>query len=108
MPKTGLSWQRLLNSTRVPAKGPEIASTEARNTVPAELPSGMLSVRDFAEKLGMDYTILDGYTRRGIRGEKLDVTEVPHPTRKGYTNKYFTSEQQERTMDMLKRHGKLK
>jgi len=94
-------------STRVPTKGPKIASTEARKMVPDELPSGMLSVRNFAEKIGMDYTVLDGYTRRGIRGEKMDITEVPHPTRAGYSHKHLTPDQQEKAVEILKRHGKL-
>jgi DNA-binding transcriptional MerR regulator len=94
-------------TTRIPAKGQENASTEAGNSIPTELPDGTLSVRDFAEKIGMDYTVLDGYTRRGIRGEKMDITEVPHPTRAGYSHKYLTPAQQETALEILKRHGKL-
>lgn len=69
-------------------------------------PSDMLSVRDFAAKIGMEYTVLDGYIRRGVRGGKMDVTEVP-TSRKGYNNKYFTSSQQQAAIELLKRHGKI-
>jgi hypothetical protein len=105
--KTGLSQLRLVESTRTPSQGPEIASTGSKNDVRAEQAGKLLSVRDFAEKIGMAYTTLDGYSRRGICGEKLDITEIPHSTRKGYTNKFFTLEQQEKAVALLKKHGKL-
>ena len=76
---------------------PQIVNTEPNRD--------MVSVRDFAEQIGIPYTILDGYTRRGVRGEMMELTEVPHLTRKGYTNKYFSSEQQRKALSLLRKHG---
>jgi hypothetical protein len=45
--------------------------------------------------------------RRGVNREKLDITEEPHPTRKGYKLKFLTPAQQETAVEILKRHGKL-
>jgi DNA-binding transcriptional MerR regulator len=85
----------------------ETPKTESPLSTTTEPNRDMLSVADFAAQIGIPYTALDGYTRRGVRGDKLDVTEVPHPTRQGYTNKYFTIEQQKKTLELLRKHGKI-
>lgn len=91
-------------STDIPPKSqPTVRNVDTSSPLPDDL----LSARDFAAKIGIEYTILDGYARRGIRGERMDVTEVPHPTRKGYSNRYFTPTQQEQAIVLLRKHGKL-
>jgi hypothetical protein len=68
---------------------------------------GMLSASDFAAQLDISYDDMKNYMRRGINGERMDLTEIKHPTRANYTNKFFNPEQQEAAIEMLKRHGKL-
>jgi DNA-binding transcriptional MerR regulator len=100
-------------TTKVPVKRPKIAPTEARESIPDELPSGRLSAVEFAQQIGIEYTVLEGILRHGIspgRGKEkvnLEVTEEDHPTRKGYKLKSFTPEQAKKAVDILKRHGKL-
>lgn len=80
----------------------------ARNReVPPDLPSGTLSASDFAAKIGIAYDDLKNYMRRGVYGEKLDVTEVPHPSRTGYVQKFFSPGQQEAAYTLLIKHGKI-
>jgi transposase len=80
----------------------------ARNReVPPDLPSGTLSASDFSAKIGISYDDLKNYMRRGIYGEKLDITEVPHPSRADYVQKFFTPEQQEKARALLSYFGKL-
>lgn len=90
---------RHVSASPQPQQSPQISTTEPS--------SDMLPARDFAQQIGIEYTLLDGYARRGIAGEKMDVTEVPHPTRKGYTNRYFTEEQQKKAIELLKKHKRL-
>ena len=71
-------------------------------------PQGTVSASEFAAHLGISYDDFKNYMKRGISGEKLDITEVPHHTRKGYTNKYLTAIQQEKAIEIQKRHNKLK
>jgi hypothetical protein len=92
----------LPSSDITPKPKPPIRPSDASSPLSTDL----LSARDFAAKLGMEYTILDGYARRGIRGEKMDVTEV-ETARKGYLRKYFSQSQQISAIEMLRRHGKL-
>jgi hypothetical protein len=82
-------------------------ATERNMAVPSDLPAGTLAAPDFAAKLGIKYDDLKNYMRRGISGERLDLTEIPHPSRAGYVQKFFTLEQQEVARSLLRRHGKL-
>src|SRR6266566_2080774 len=78
-----------------PSSHPSSPKPQPHKSIVAPAEDDMLSARDFATKIGIEYTLLDGYARRGIAGEKMDVTEVP-TTRKGYSRKYFNPTQQER------------
>ncbi len=80
--------------------------TQPQKSIVGPSGDGILSARDFATKIGIEYTLLDGYIRRGIAGERMDVTLVP-TSRKGYSNRYFTYEQQESAVELLRKHGKL-
>jgi DNA-binding transcriptional MerR regulator len=79
----------------------------ARSEVPADLPSGTLSASEFAAILDIDKEHMKNYMRRGVDGEWLDITEIPHHTRVGYTMKYLTPSQQTKAIEILKRHGKI-
>jgi excisionase family DNA binding protein len=95
-------------STRTPAKGPENANMEARKSVSDELPDGTLTAVELADKLGISYTRFESMMRHGVRGDSLDITKIPHRTRAGYFQNYFTPAQQEQALIILRRHGKLK
>ena len=59
----------------------------------------------FSETSWMRY-VKSGVKTRGMEDEKLDVTELP---KSGNDGKYFfTPEQAQKAIDILKRHGKLK
>jgi uncharacterized coiled-coil protein SlyX len=98
--------QPLQNTT--PKPSPLRTSTTTSSPIPADLPSGTLSASEFAAQIGMPHKDLDRYIRRGIRGEMIDVIEIPHATRANYTEKYLSPEQQTKAIDILKRHGKIK
>jgi len=84
-----------------------ITSPQKPTTIPSELPTGTLSASEFAEILGVDKEHMKNYMRRGVNGEQLDITEVPHPVRSGYVLKFLTPSEQEKAIEVLKRHGKL-
>ena len=90
-----------------PVQRAQKRTTERTSEVPSELPPGTLAATDFAAHIGMSYDDLKNYMRRGVSGEKLDVSEIPHPVRAGYVQKYFTVEQQEAARALLRRYGKL-
>jgi uncharacterized coiled-coil protein SlyX len=88
-----------------PKPQPQIRTTATN--IPHGLPEGTLTSSEFAVQLGIDKEEFKRYMKRGILGEKMDITEISHHTREGYAQKYFTLEQQERAIDLLKKHGKL-
>lgn len=100
--------EKVIDNTTKPIKRAQKSTTEETSSIPLHLPQGTLSSSQFAKKHGIYYTDLKNYMRRGIEGKKFEVTEESHPTRKGYTLKFLTPEQQEQALEMLKRHGKLK
>jgi|SRR5438445_2657348 len=96
---------------------PPAPSPTTQNTIPPQEAQkskvepnrkGMLSASDFAMQLGIKYDDIKNYMRRGVNGEMLDFTEVQHATRAGYSMKYFTVDQQQKALEVLKRHGKIK
>lgn len=76
--------------------------------IPSHLPSGTTSSGTFAKRHGIEYDDFKNYMRRGVNGEWFEVEKVPSPTRGGYVLKFLTPEQQEKALEVLKRHGKLK
>ncbi len=81
--------------------------SDASSAIPSDLPPGTLSASDFAAILEIPYDHMKNYMRRGVNGERLDITEIPHHTRPGYSYKYLTPAQQEHAMALLRKHGKL-
>ena len=96
-----------------PVQRAQKRTTERTIEVPSELPAGSLPATDFAAHIGMSYDHLKNFIRRGVSGQRLDITEVPHPTKKKKdsdepTMQYFlTLSQQEAARALLRRHGKL-
>jgi predicted site-specific integrase-resolvase len=90
-----------------PRSQPQNRRSDASSPVPSDLPPGTLSASDFATILEIPYDHMRNYMRRGVNGEHLDITEIPHHTRPGYSYKYLTREQQEHAMALLRKHGKL-
>jgi hypothetical protein len=75
--------------------------------IASRFPPGTVSSGDFAKQLGIEYDDFKNYMRRGVDSESLEITEQEHPTRKGYKLKFLTPTQQEKAVEILKRHGKL-
>ncbi len=74
------------------------------------LPPGTLAVTDFADSLGLDFNnTFKNWIKpdRHLGGDRFEVTSIAHPTRKNYSEKYFTPEQQKKALDILRRHGRL-
>lgn len=90
-----------------PKARPQRSDVDASNPIPSDLPPGTLSASDFATILEIPYDHMRNYMRRGVNGEHLDITEIPHHTRPGYSYKYLDPEQQERAIELLRKHGKL-
>ena len=92
-------------NTSVPAKGPEIASTEARNTVPAELPSGTVSAIEFAAWHNVHRTTIRRHCTSGIQGDRIETIERPKPGgRTGDKERFLTEQQQRAAIAFWKRH----
>lgn len=93
------------------AKTPNVTTTQQshqkRDAVPSDLPADTLSAYDFATQHGIDREHFKNYMRRGVDGEMLEITEVKHHSRAGYTLKFLTPSQQEQAIEVLKRHGKI-
>ena len=82
-------------------------ATDENRSVPADLPTGTLAAYDFAQKYGIEKDHFKNYMKRGVLGDRLDITEVPHPTKANYAQKYLVPEQQESVLAILKKHNKL-
>jgi hypothetical protein len=91
----------------VKAERPQNRTTDARNTVPAELSPGTLHSSDFADHLGLKRTVFDSMMKNGVGGDELERTKIPILARPGQNRNYFTPAQQEKAVELLKRHGKL-
>src|SRR5205807_6060825 len=98
--KKGLVSPDTIDDTET-TKKPQKSSVDV---IPSHLPIGTLSSGEFAKQHGIEYDHMKNYMRRGVNGERFEVTEVPHPTREGYTLKFLTPEQAQKAIDILKRH----
>ncbi len=93
-----------------PIPQPQKRPTDKNKAVPVGLPPGTLAVTDFADSIGLDFDkTFKNWIKpdRHLGGDRFEVTSIPHPTRKNYSEKYFTPEQQEKALDILRRHGRL-
>lgn len=91
-----------------PQQSPAIANVEAKRgtSIPADLPDGTLHSKEFGAQLGFTNPRFEGMLKNGVRGEQLERERIPTAIEGRYTN-YFTPEQQEKAIALLKRHGKL-
>lgn len=95
---------------------PAITATEApqnriveRKTqpIPDDLPEGTIKLVEFKKKYGIADASMHRWINEGINGEKIETVTRPKPTGIGPQH-YLTPEQQEKAVEILKRHGKLK
>jgi len=93
--------------TYQPQQSPQKPTTIPSSTIPSDLPTGTLTSTQFRKQHAIEKIDMDAYIQRGIFGAALPMIRIPHPTRAGYTLTYFTPEDQEKAIEVLKRHGKI-
>jgi hypothetical protein len=92
-----------VDGTKVPVKPLKTSVDD----IPSHLPSGTVSSGRFARQCGIEYEDFKNYMRRGVSGEKFEVTKEPHPIREGYVLKFLTPAQQLAAREILRRHNKI-
>jgi DNA-binding transcriptional MerR regulator len=98
---------RVATFDTIPISRAQKRAADENRPIPSQLSAGTLPASDFAAKIGISYDDLKNYMRRGVYGDRLNITEIPHPARPGYVQKFLTVEQQEAARSLLRRHGKL-
>ena|SRR2546430_14278499 len=96
--------EKLIHNTspRTPAQN---RATEPNRAI---LGDNLMPASEFAARHGLNYqNFFKKAIERGINGDRLDITEIPHPTREGYVQKFLTPEQQKKAIELLERHRKL-
>jgi hypothetical protein len=89
-----------------PKAKPQKQPSDASSPVPSDLLPGTLLATDFAKQVGIKYTVLEGAIRHGMalgRGKGKDYLDITER----YGRKYFDPEQQEKAIELLRKHGKL-
>jgi hypothetical protein len=80
-----------------------------KSDIPAHLPPGTLLMTDFAEAHGVRKERMREWIGEGLKGERIETTLVMVKRPNGGSRTHFmTPEQQEKALDFLRRHGKLK
>ncbi|OLD63403.1 MAG: hypothetical protein AUF65_02385 [Chloroflexi bacterium 13_1_20CM_50_12] len=79
----------------------------AHSGVSADLPPGTLHSSEFADQLGIKRTVFDSMMKNGIGGEQLERTKIPIAARPGQNKNWFTPDEQEKALALLRKHGKL-
>jgi hypothetical protein len=94
--------------TYQPQQSHPTTSTKPKRDVvlPSDLPPGTLHSTEFAAKLGIKYTKFEGWMKNGVFGEQLERERIA-VTSTGRFSNWFTPMQQEKAMEILKKHGKL-
>jgi hypothetical protein len=91
-------------------KKPRIRDVGTRGTkevpIPDDLPLGTVKAVDFVNKHGIPDSSFSRWCKDGIKGEKIETTMRPKPDGMGVQH-FLTPAQQEKAIDLLKRHGKL-
>jgi DNA-binding transcriptional MerR regulator len=78
---------------------------ERNRPIPANLPPGTLPATEFAAKIGLPYDSIKNFIRRGVFGHSIDFTEIAGVS--GRSSYFFTVEQQEATLALLREYGKI-
>jgi hypothetical protein len=68
-------------------------------------PEGTMFARDFYEMYGVSHGRLRYHTEKGFYGERIETTEIPHPTRPGFRERVLTPEQQKRVIEYWDKYG---
>lgn len=86
----------------------QISTVERKKAdVPDNLPKGTIKLVDFKKQYGIADSSMNRWIHDGINGEKIETVTRPKPTGIGPQH-YLTPAQQEKALDVLKRHGKIK
>ncbi|HEX3640531.1 MAG TPA: hypothetical protein VHV10_04520 [Ktedonobacteraceae bacterium] len=75
-----------------------------RRNLPSELPDGSVSARDFYAENGLPLHYVRSHVERGIYGDFLETTDIPHKTRQGFKFHYLTPEQQKKAIEFWDRN----
>lgn len=75
-------------------------------SMPADLPAGTVKLVDFVNQYGLSDSNMGRWIDTGLKGEKIETTKRIRAT--GRTQHFLTPAQQEKAVEILKRHGKLK
>jgi hypothetical protein len=78
-----------------------------KSDIPTDLPSGTIKLFDFIKQHGLSGSNISKYVSSGFKGEKIETTQRPRPSSSGVQH-FLTPTQQEKALDFLRRHGKLK
>jgi excisionase family DNA binding protein len=88
-------------------ESPLSTTTGPNIPIPSNLPPGTLHSSEFADQLGIKRTVFDSMMKNGIAGEELERTKIPIVARPGTNKNYFTPLEQQKALDLLRKHGKL-
>jgi len=78
--------------------------------IPDDLPEGTIKLVDFAEKYGIPGSSMSRYVNQNLgikKGEWIPTTMRKKPSGTG-SQHFLTPEQQEKALEILNRHGKIK
>jgi hypothetical protein len=79
-----------------------------KSDIPDDLPEGTIKLIDFISKHRLAQSSINYYINKGFKDEKIETTTRPRPSGSGGVSHFLTPEQQEKALDFLRRHGKLK
>lgn len=106
---TELEQRQIQPATESPRESPSMSQTVSAppGPVPADLPPGTLHSIDFAEQLGLKRSVFDSMMKNGIGGEELERTKIPIPARPGQNKNYFTPQEQQKAIELLRKHKRI-
>jgi hypothetical protein len=76
------------------------------HSIPHSMPKGTVYAKDFYEKHDVSYSAFRYHTEKGYNGDKLETTNIPHPTKPGVVSaRYLTPAQQEKAIAYWDKHN---
>lgn len=87
-------------------QGKPVSVTGQEVTIPSDLPQGTVKLVDFVTQHNLPDSSVGRWIENGLKGERIE-TEA-RIGRNGRPQHYLTPAQQEKALDLLRRHGKLK
>lgn len=103
----GMPSPALSTSDISPPKAAQKRSVAPNSPIPSDLPPGTLHSSEFADQLGIKRTVFDSMMKNGIGGEELERTKIPIVARPGTNKNWFTPQEQQKALELLRKHGKL-